>query len=146
MYVASVYGLWFMYKVLREKGRISLWKKPIMLKKSRLMLNKILLTDFCCSKFVNLQHKNFRNFMRSSNHEKANEILKTVITRREFHWPTDRRTNDCGVFVMRHMEHYMGYNILRWYCGIEDDNMSDFRVVNAVVKTSKVPVRVHEQF
>ncbi|PWA38041.1 arabinogalactan peptide 13 [Artemisia annua] len=107
--------------VLREKGRRSLWKKPIMLKKSRLMLNKILLTDFCCSKFVNLQHKNFRNFMRSRNHEKADEILKTVITCGEFHWKTDKRTNDCGVFVMRHMKHYMGYNILRWDCGIEDD-------------------------
>lgn len=39
----------------------------------------------------------------------------------EFHWQIDSRPNDCGVFVMHHMEHYMGYTIVRWDCGLEDE-------------------------
>ena len=59
--------------------------------------------------------------MKNRNHEKADEILKSEITRGEFHWQTDKRPNDCGVFVMRHMEDYMGMSIQRWDCGIEDE-------------------------
>ena len=68
-----------------------------------------------------MQQKKFGNFMKNRNHEKADEILKSEITRGEFHWQTDKRPKDCGVFVMRHMEDYMGMNIQRWDCGIEDE-------------------------
>ena len=59
--------------------------------------------------------------MKNRNHEKADEIINSEITRGEFHWQTDKRPNDCGVFVMRHMENYMGMNVLKWECGLEDE-------------------------
>ena len=59
--------------------------------------------------------------MINRNHAKAEEIMKSEITNGEFHWQTDKRPKDCGVFVMRHMENYMGMSILNWDCGLEDE-------------------------
>ncbi|PWA60900.1 hypothetical protein CTI12_AA379850 [Artemisia annua] len=91
-------------------------------------------TDKETMRVATIMQKKFANFMRSRIHEKAFAILKSVITRGEFHWQTDRRPTDCGVFVMRHMEHYMGNNILRWDCGIEDEGRKQ---TNQLVKLRK---------
>ncbi|PWA65812.1 hypothetical protein CTI12_AA333080 [Artemisia annua] len=78
-------------------------------------------TNTECMRVATILQTKFGNFMKSRNDEKADEIVKSEITRGEFHWQTDRRPKDCGVFVMRYMEDYMGMNILRWDCGIEDE-------------------------
>ncbi|PWA81461.1 C2 calcium-dependent membrane targeting [Artemisia annua] len=91
-------------------------------------------TDKETMRVATIMQKKFANFIRSRIHEKAFAILKSVITRGEFHWQTDRRPTDCGVFVMRHMEHYMGNNILRWDCGIEDEGRKQ---TNQLVKLRK---------
>ena len=57
--------------------------------------------------------------MESVKHGKAKEILNADVNRGKFHWQTDNWPNDCGVFVMHHMNSYMGSVKGRWECGLE---------------------------
>ncbi|GJV97075.1 C2 calcium-dependent membrane-targeting protein [Tanacetum coccineum] len=36
-------------------------------------------------------------------------------------WQTDKRAKDCGIFLMRHMEAYMGNELGNWKCGLADE-------------------------
>lgn len=61
-----------------------------------------------------MQIQNVAKYMRSVNHVNAEAIENADVVRPEFVWQTDSRPNDCGVFVMRYMEHYMGGQMSRW--------------------------------
>nr|GFC46430.1 ulp1 protease family, C-terminal catalytic domain-containing protein [Tanacetum cinerariifolium] len=41
--------------------------------------------------------------------------------REDFDWQTDKRLNDCGVFLMCHMEAYMGTIISKWAWGLKTE-------------------------
>ncbi|PWA61497.1 hypothetical protein CTI12_AA372590 [Artemisia annua] len=72
------------------------------------------------SRFLrNILNQNFGKYMESVKHGKAEEILNADVSRGKFHWQTDNWPNECGVFVMRHMESYMGSVKGRWECGLE---------------------------
>lgn len=43
------------------------------------------------------------------------------VFRPEFSWQTDCKPDDCGVFVMRHMEAYTGATMGRWVCGLANE-------------------------
>ncbi|GJU02284.1 hypothetical protein Tco_1112622 [Tanacetum coccineum] len=46
---------------------------------------------------------------------------RVSYTRGFSNWQTDKRPNDSGVFLMRHMEAYMGTIISKWACGLETE-------------------------
>ncbi|GJT29491.1 ulp1 protease family, C-terminal catalytic domain-containing protein [Tanacetum coccineum] len=46
--------------------------------------------------------------------------LKAVCERLEMSWRTKNNITDCGVFMMRHMETYMGY-AKNWKCGFKNE-------------------------
>uniref|UniRef100_A0A162A5M8 Ubiquitin-like protease family profile domain-containing protein n=1 Tax=Daucus carota subsp. sativus TaxID=79200 RepID=A0A162A5M8_DAUCS len=65
--------------------------------------------------------QNIRNFlvryMVLKNHSKAKDIASLVPVRLEMKWRTEHNHIDCGLFVMRHMEHYQGVS-KSWDCGL----------------------------
>ncbi|WOH00590.1 hypothetical protein DCAR_0519956 [Daucus carota subsp. sativus] len=65
--------------------------------------------------------QNIRNFlvryMVLKNHSKAKDIASLVPVRLEMKWRTEHNHIDCGLFVMRHMEHYQGVS-KNWDCGL----------------------------
>lgn len=50
------------------------------------------------------------------NHRKASEVAALKLVRIEMKWRTKNNHLDCGVFVIRHMEHYTGQS-KNWDCG-----------------------------
>nr|GEY48283.1 hypothetical protein [Tanacetum cinerariifolium] len=53
------------------------------------------------------------------NPNKTASVSRVEVTREDFDWQTDKRLNDYGVFLMRHMEAYMGTIISKWACRLE---------------------------
>ena len=39
-------------------------------------------------------------------------------------WRSLSNKNDCGVFLMRHMQTYEAEDAEKWECGLEKDNVS----------------------
>ncbi|GKD42897.1 hypothetical protein Tco_1267542, partial [Tanacetum coccineum] len=58
-------------------------------------------------------------YLYAINHAKAAKIIESQIVRGNFSWQTNRRAKDCGIFLMRHMECYMGSDIGKWKCGLD---------------------------
>ncbi|KAI3793946.1 hypothetical protein L1987_36569 [Smallanthus sonchifolius] len=52
-------------------------------------------------------------------HPKTDEMDDTVVKRFEMPWRTTVNNKDCGIFMMRHMETYMGEEEKAWHCGFE---------------------------
>ncbi|GJY98584.1 ion channel DMI1 isoform X1 [Tanacetum coccineum] len=64
-------------------------------------------------------HRNFGQYLYAINHAKAAKIIQSQIVRGNFSWQTNRRAKDCGIFLMRHMECYMGSDNGKWKCGLD---------------------------
>ncbi|GJZ43884.1 C2 calcium-dependent membrane-targeting protein [Tanacetum coccineum] len=65
--------------------------------------------------------KSFCGYLDRLNPNKAAAVLRVEVKREDFYWQTDKRPNDSGVFLMRHMEAYMGTIISKWACGLETE-------------------------
>ncbi|GJR11911.1 hypothetical protein Tco_0794563 [Tanacetum coccineum] len=61
----------------------------------------------------------FGQYLYAINHGKAAAILECRLVRGNFSWQTNRRAKDYGIFLMRHMESYMGSDIGKWKCGLD---------------------------
>ncbi|KAI3798056.1 hypothetical protein L1987_33323 [Smallanthus sonchifolius] len=59
----------------------------------------------------------FVSFIADFAHSKTDEMNDTVIKRFVMPWRTTENTKDCGIFMMRHMETYMGEEEKAWHCG-----------------------------
>lgn len=63
---------------------------------------------------------NIQNFlvklMTLKNHPKANDVASLTPVRLEMKWRTEDNHRDCTIFVMRHLEHYLGV-AKGWDCG-----------------------------
>nr|GEW78715.1 ribonuclease H-like domain-containing protein [Tanacetum cinerariifolium] len=64
-------------------------------------------------------HKSFCQYLERLNPNKAAALLMVEVTRENFDWQTDKRLNDSGVCLMRHMEAYMGTTISKWSCRLK---------------------------
>ncbi|GKD29706.1 hypothetical protein Tco_1240484 [Tanacetum coccineum] len=69
-------------------------------------------------KQVNLQ-KGFGEYLVRLNLNKAADVLKVEVKRENFYWQTDKKPYDSGVFLMRHLEAYIGNVMSKWECGLE---------------------------
>nr|GFB45684.1 ulp1 protease family, C-terminal catalytic domain-containing protein [Tanacetum cinerariifolium] len=65
--------------------------------------------------------KSFCNYLARLNPNKAAAVLRVEVIREDFDWQTDKRLNDCGVFLMCHMEAYMGTIISKWAWGLKTE-------------------------
>ncbi|XP_020255358.1 uncharacterized protein LOC109832389 [Asparagus officinalis] len=62
-------------------------------------------------------HQNFVRYLADKKHHKASEINTLTPDRLEMEWRTAENKFDCGIFVMRHMETYMGGGTANWNSG-----------------------------
>ena len=64
-----------------------------------------------------MQHELFVEYMRSLEHPKTDVIAALHPNRYIMQWCSTENIIDCGIFLMRHMDHYRGEEIEKWDCG-----------------------------
>ncbi|KAI7730002.1 hypothetical protein M8C21_024636, partial [Ambrosia artemisiifolia] len=60
-------------------------------------------------------------YLMAIGHPNIYKIVATVPYRLELSYATVDNVKDCGVFLMRHMETWMGITEERWHCGFPND-------------------------
>lgn len=60
----------------------------------------------------------FTEHLDRIDHKHIQEITFAEHVRAEMKWRTTDNVTDCGVFLMLHMESYMGEEIQKWNCGL----------------------------
>ncbi|KAI3755082.1 hypothetical protein L1987_54875 [Smallanthus sonchifolius] len=72
----------------------------------------------------------FVSFIADFAHHKTDEMDDTVVKRFEMPWRTTVNNKDCGIFMMRHMETYMGEEEKSWQCGfgVESENVQEKQI------------------
>ncbi|KAJ9548708.1 LOW QUALITY PROTEIN: hypothetical protein OSB04_021251 [Centaurea solstitialis] len=65
-------------------------------------------------------HKVFVEALKIIKDERANKLLKAKQKIQKMSWRTSNQV-DCGIFAMRHMETFMGGNLLKWHCGFDQE-------------------------
>ncbi|KAK9080343.1 hypothetical protein SSX86_000101 [Deinandra increscens subsp. villosa] len=61
----------------------------------------------------------FEKYLESISHPKAKSFKKSTLKRMEMDWRTENNHIDCGIFLMRHMETYLGID--DWNCGFDKE-------------------------
>ncbi|KAK9078728.1 hypothetical protein SSX86_002785 [Deinandra increscens subsp. villosa] len=61
----------------------------------------------------------FEKYLESISHPKAKSFKKSTLKRLEMDWRTENNHIDCGIFLMRHMETYLGID--DWNCGFDKE-------------------------
>ncbi|KAH6779521.1 hypothetical protein C2S52_010758 [Perilla frutescens var. hirtella] len=56
-------------------------------------------------------------------------VRRACMARLEISWRDIDNNNDCGVYVMRHMETYMGQSVNAWKCNLEKGNVFQMNVL-----------------
>nr|GEY42391.1 hypothetical protein [Tanacetum cinerariifolium] len=72
-------------------------------------------------KVASILHKFFGKYLLAINHGNATEIIEAQLVRGTFDWQTDKRSKDYGIFLMRHRESYIGNELGKWKCGLDDE-------------------------
>jgi len=62
-------------------------------------------------------------YLKKVEHPKWTEVEKLEPTRLNIDWATTGNYKDCGVFLMRHMETWMGVTKDKWDCGFPKTNI-----------------------
>ncbi|KAI3776504.1 hypothetical protein L1987_46289 [Smallanthus sonchifolius] len=72
----------------------------------------------------------FVSFIVEFAHPKTDEMDDTVVKRFEMPWRTTVNNKDCGIFMMTHMETYMGEEEKAWQCGfgVESENVQEKQI------------------
>nr|GLL49395.1 hypothetical protein DM860_003580 [Ipomoea trifida] len=67
-------------------------------------------------------------YMKKKGYESRSKRLKTInLVRLRIDWRDSNNKEDCGVFVMHHMESYLlGGGVRNWDCGLDRQNKSQF--------------------
>ncbi|KAH6775547.1 hypothetical protein C2S52_013108 [Perilla frutescens var. hirtella] len=60
---------------------------------------------------------------------KSLTVRRACMSRLEMCWRDSVNNNDCGVYVMRHMETYMGQSVNAWKCNLEKGNLFQLNVL-----------------
>ncbi|KAJ0599512.1 hypothetical protein HanRHA438_Chr03g0107951 [Helianthus annuus] len=64
----------------------------------------------------------FEGYLERISHPKATDMKATSINRLKMSWRTCFNCIDCGFFLMRHMETYMGEDAKDYHCGFVVEN------------------------
>ncbi|KAI3694383.1 hypothetical protein L1987_77348 [Smallanthus sonchifolius] len=76
----------------------------------------------------------FVKYRRWVNHPRWNDILTVVHDKLKNDWATNRNNQDCGMFVMRHTEMFMGTQDRHWVCGFPNDKKKLTRIIAVLRK------------
>ncbi|KAD6796550.1 hypothetical protein E3N88_07446 [Mikania micrantha] len=71
----------------------------------------------------------FMEYLHNWKHPKAQQLEDMEITRLQLKWATRGNIKDCGVFVMRHMECFMGGPESEFDCGFAE---TDGEILNQI--------------
>ncbi|KAI3676344.1 hypothetical protein L1987_85950 [Smallanthus sonchifolius] len=90
------------------------------LKKNR---NNFVFRLFCTALMIK---EAFVSFIADFAHPKTDEMDDIVVKIFEMPWRKNVNNKDCGIFMMRYMETYMGEEEKAWLCGfgVESENVS----------------------
>ncbi|KAL8258449.1 hypothetical protein R6Q59_030490 [Mikania micrantha] len=64
----------------------------------------------------------FEEYLEHVHHPKLSELKTQVPVKLKLPWATKKNVTDCGVFVMRHMEMYMGKGAKSFDCGFSKNH------------------------
>ena len=70
-----------------------------------------------------LQIRLFLGYLEFVNHPNFHSLRKEVCKRLEMSWRTEDNCIDSGVYLMRHMETYMGSALKNWKCGFRNEEV-----------------------
>lgn len=76
----------------------------------------------------------FGHYMTTVRHIKARELLTGDLNRYQLKWQTESKVPNSGVFVMRHMETYMGDTCDKYECGLVSDARKQRNQLNRLRK------------
>lgn len=80
-----------------------------LIKVKRMILGRLFYVCELSCVFYNFgQIKSFIDYLKRVNHPKPDKFLMAAPKIIQMEWRTNNNISDCGVFVMRHMETYMG--------------------------------------
>ncbi|KAL8209496.1 hypothetical protein R6Q57_006228 [Mikania cordata] len=65
----------------------------------------------------------FASYLDDVSHPNTKHIRESKINRFEMPWRTSHNGIDCGIFLMRHMETYMGEEKKEWKCGFIPEDL-----------------------
>lgn len=71
------------------------------------------------------QHYLFVLWMKANKSSKWELFKKLEPTIVKMSWQTNDNSTDCAIFVMRHMESYMGQPWTRWETGLDKESVSN---------------------
>ncbi|KAH6763077.1 hypothetical protein C2S52_020510 [Perilla frutescens var. hirtella] len=71
-------------------------------------------------------------------------VRRAYMARLEMSWRDTDNKNDCGVYVMRHMETYMGQSVNAWKCNLEKGNVFQMNVLRIKYCGSILASRLNE--
>ncbi|PWA71630.1 ulp1 protease family, C-terminal catalytic domain-containing protein [Artemisia annua] len=82
----------------------------------------------------------FLGYLAFVEHPKFYSLRKVVCKRLEMSWRTEDNCIDSGVFLMRHMETYMGSALKNWKCGFKNEELNQQNQIYGLRKkyTSKI--------
>ncbi|PWA35976.1 ulp1 protease family, C-terminal catalytic domain-containing protein [Artemisia annua] len=82
----------------------------------------------------------FLGYLAFVEHPKFYSLRKVVCKRLEMSWRTEDNCIDSGVFLMRHMETYMGSALKNWKCGFKNEELNQQNQIYELRKkyTSKI--------
>nr|GEZ33267.1 hypothetical protein [Tanacetum cinerariifolium] len=86
----------------------------------------------------------FGEYLVRLNHNKAADVLKVEVKRENFYWQTDKKMYDSGVFLMRHMEAYMGNVMSKWEYGLEAEGKNQNTLLGRLRKRYAVTLLLSE--
>ena len=64
------------------------------------------------------QQVDFGRYLSAFNHPKAMDVLNKNLIVPKLKWQTGSKLPNSGIFVMRHMETYMGEQLEKYQCGL----------------------------
>ncbi|CAI9288839.1 unnamed protein product [Lactuca saligna] len=71
---------------------------------------------------TNFLKKLLGNYLKTENYQNSIAFNKIKARVMKMTWKVEKEGSDCGVYLMRHMESYMGENEGRWDCGFTGKN------------------------
>ena len=90
------------------------------------MFQHLLLTVY----YFFIQKKLFVRYLHFVVHDMREKLHDDKTSFLKMDWQTKENVNDCGIFVMRHMETFKGRPITKWQCGIVKESREQSKQLN----------------
>ena len=77
-----------------------------------------------------MQRKFFKTYLNRKKLYNLEKVVKGVEIRKiDVQWKTSENINDCGVFLMRHMETYFGQKPKDWDIGLTSKSVKNVQIL-----------------